>query len=134
VTRAVLATRQSPEVTVTAALGPAPATGDPDLAESLVANLVDNALRHNVSGGRVEVTTTVVDGRAALGVRNTGPVVPPDEVDRLFQPFQRLDRQRTGDGYGLGLAIVRAIVAAHGATLTARAQPSGGLDIWVTFP
>ncbi len=134
VARTVLAARQPGDVTVTRALGPAPVSGDPDLLESLVANLVDNALRYNVAGGRVEVTTTVADGRAGIGVRNTGPVVPPDQVARLFQPFQRLDRQRTGERHGLGLAIVRAIAAAHGAALTARAQPGGGLDIWVTFP
>ncbi len=119
-------------------LGAAPATGDPSLAESLVANLVDNGLRHNLAGGtggRVEVATKADGGRAVISVRNTGQPVPPDEVDRLFQPFQRLGRERTGydGGHGLGLAIVRAIAGAHGATLTATARPEGGLDIEVSF-
>ena len=72
-----------------------------------------------------------------LRVSNSGPVIPPAEVDRLFQPFQRLgdERVRRRDGgHGLGLAIVRAIAVAHGAELTARARPEGGLDITVTFP
>ncbi len=114
----------------------APATGDPNLVQSLVANLVDNALRHNVPGGRVEVSTTMAAGRASIRVRNTGTVVPPSEMDRLFQPFQQLghERIRHGDGYGLGLAIVRAIAAAHKAALTATAYPAGGLDIEVSFP
>ena len=115
-----------------AALGEAPAAGDPRLVESLVANLIDNAVRHNVTGGRVEITT----GGASLTVRNTGPVIPPDEVERLFLPFQRLPRKRIRHpaGHGLGLAIVRAIATAHGATVTARAPESGGLDVRVDFP
>jgi signal transduction histidine kinase len=117
-------------------LAAAPATGDPSLAESLVANLVDNAIRHNVPGGRVEVSTTMTDGRAVIQISNTGPVIPPYELDRLFQPFQQLghERIRHGDGHGLGLAVVRAIAAAHKATLTAAAPPAGGLDLEVSFP
>jgi signal transduction histidine kinase len=75
-----------------------------------------------------------VDGLARITVRNTGAVVPPDELERLFEPFQRLGRQRVGDGHGLGLAIVRAIAAVHGATLRSRAHPAGGLDVEVTWP
>jgi signal transduction histidine kinase len=121
---------------VSTALSAAATAGDPRLAESLVANLVDNAIRYNVTGGRVSVSTVSVAGRAALRVTNTGPVISPGQVDRLFQPFQRLGGVRTGngDGYGLGLSIVRAIADAHGATLATRAQPEGGLDIEVTFP
>ena len=57
-------------------------------------------------------------------------------MEDLFQPFRQLGTQRTrrGEGHGLGLAIVRAIADAHGAALTARARPAGGLDIEVTFP
>ena len=121
-------------VRVDAALGTATATGDPSLAESLVVNLVENALRHNVIGGRVQITTNAGDGHAVISVANTGPVVAPDELDRLFQPFQQLGGERVGSGHGLGLAIARAIAGAHGATLTARARPEGGLDIEVSFP
>jgi signal transduction histidine kinase len=122
-------------VRIDAALGQAPAAGDPSLAESLVANLVDNALRYNVAGGRVEIATTASAGQAVVSVGNTGPVISPDEVDRLFQPFQRVGSERTGHdgGHGLGLAIVRAIAGAHGAALTAKARPEGGLDIEVSF-
>jgi signal transduction histidine kinase len=114
----------------------APATGDRDLVESLVANLVDNAIRYNHGGGWVEVTTAVVDRRATVTVRNTGVVVPPDDVARLFQPFQRLGGERLGhaDGHGLGLAIVNAIAGAHGATVAPQALPDGGLAIAVSFP
>jgi signal transduction histidine kinase len=116
-------------------LSAAPTTGDPALADSLIANLVSNAIRHNVDGGRVEVSTGIIDGHAVVKVRNTGPLIPPDQVERLLQPFQRLGtpRVRRADGHGLGLAIVRAIVTVHGAELTANAPPDGGLDISLTF-
>jgi signal transduction histidine kinase len=136
VAHGVLLTRQAEGIEVDSALGAAPAAGDPRLVESLVANLVDNALRHNVPGGRVEIATATVEGGARITVRNTGPVIPPDQVERLFQPFQQLGGQRIrhNAGHGLGLAIVRAIAGAHGATLTTRPRPEGGLDIEVTFP
>jgi signal transduction histidine kinase len=132
----VLRSRPAGGLTVEATLSAAPALGNRRLVESLTANLVDNALRYNVPGGRVEVLTASVEGSARLVVRNSGPVVPPAEVDRLFEPFQQLNAQRTrhGEGHGLGLAIVRAIANAHSAALTAHAQPAGGLEVAVTFP
>src|SRR6516162_5820813 len=140
ITRRVVAVRREDAerrgVEVSAALSAAAGTGDPRLVESLVTNLVDNAIRYNVTGGRVAVSTVQIAGKATLRISNTGAPIPPDQVDRLFEPFQRLGgvRARNGDGYGLGLSIVRAIASAHGATLTSRAQPEGGLDIEVAFP
>jgi len=137
---AVVAATVTQDVTIGARLRPAPAEGDPRLAESLVANLVGNAIRHNVPGGWAGIETGTAAGRAVIRVTNSGPVIPPGELDRLFQPFQRLGdervRQRRDDGHGLGLglAIVRAIAVAHGAELTARPRAEGGLDITVSFP
>ncbi|MFI5952334.1 sensor histidine kinase [Cryptosporangium sp. NPDC051539] len=121
---------------VSGELAAAPVAGDPHLVESLVANLVGNALRHNVPGGWVRITTGAPAGRAVLTVSNSGPVIPPDEVARLLEPFQQLGgpRLRTGGGHGLGLPIVRAIADAHRAALDVRARPDGGLDVTVTFP
>lgn len=121
---------------VAAALGPAPVEGDERLVERLVANLIDNAVGHNIVGGHVRVSTGTDDGQAVLSVDNTGPVIPPAEVGRLFEPFQRLDPGRTHhkDGHGLGLSIVRAIAAAHGAIVSANAPPGGGLCVSVGFP
>jgi len=115
---------------------PACLDGDPLLAERLVANLLANAVRHNVPGGRVEVLTGVQGGKAVLSVTNTGPLIQEAEVDRLFQPFQRLDSRRANykDGHGLGLSIVRAIATAHDATVTARPLPGGGLFVSVAAP
>ncbi len=126
-------------VTVTADLGAAPALGDSRLAEQLVANLADNAIRYNMAGGQVEIGTGDRDSQAFLTVSNTGPVIPPDQLGRLFQPFQRLDPGRSGSGperggLGLGLAIVSAIAAAHGAELRAVTRAAGGLAVEVVFP
>jgi signal transduction histidine kinase len=111
------------------------ASGDPSLAERLVANLIDNAVLYNLSDGWVSVRTATTNGRAVLTVSNSGPVVPAQDVERLFHPFQRIGASRAsqGDGHGLGLSIVSAIAAAHDADLQARARPEGGLQISVGF-
>ncbi len=116
-------------------LRPAHTIGDARLVERLMANLIDNALRYNVADGRVSVATLTADGRATLTVANSGPVVPEDQVERLFQPFRRLGAARAsrGEGHGLGLSIVSAIAAAHDAELQARPPADGGLLISVVF-
>ncbi len=98
--------------------------------------LVDNAVRYNESAGWLQVTTGTHAGVAFVWVANTGAVVPEAEVGRLFEPFQRSGTERTdrGDGWGLGLSIVKAIASAHGADVAARARPDGGLEVWVRFP
>jgi signal transduction histidine kinase len=117
-------------VAVDAALAPARVVGDPRLVERLVVNLVDNAIKHNHPGGWVRVRTT----GAEIAVSNSGPVVPGYEVDRLLRPFQRLVDDRTDrTGHGLGLSIVAAVAAAHGAELAVRARDGGGLDVCITF-
>ena len=117
-------------------LRPATTTGDPILLERLTQNLVENAIRHNVPDGWVAVSTTTTAGYAVLSVANTGPVVPPYEVEALFQPFRRLHRDRIGGGrgFGLGLSIVRAVARAHGGDAQAQPRPGGGLTVTVTLP
>jgi signal transduction histidine kinase len=114
----------------------APAAGDPRLVELLVTNLVDNALRHNAADGQVDVSCRAAQGRAAITVANSGPVVPADQIAELFQPFHHPAGRRRGrtDGHGLGLAIVHAVAHAHAAEIDARPRPDGGLEITVTFP
>lgn len=122
-------------LTFATALEPARTSGDQRLVERLVANLVDNAVHYNVPGGRVEISTGTHSGRAVLTVANTGPAVPDTKIDRLFQPFERLENGRTGNsnGNGLGLSIVQAIATAHGAAVTARPREGGGLEIETSF-
>ncbi len=124
------------ELTLEASLNHAPTTGDPALIRRLIANLVDNAVDHNVGGGRVEIRTEARAAHAVLEVSNTGPHIPSDQIERLFEPFQRLTASRTDTNghHGLGLSIVRAIATAHNATITVEAQPGGGLAVTVRFP
>jgi signal transduction histidine kinase len=121
-------------ITTTAMLGEAPVTGDAVLLERLVANLLDNAERYNTPGGTVSISTTTDDGASLVRVVNTGRVVPPDQVERLFLPFTRLDDRTRHEGFGLGLALVSSIAAVHSGTVRAIAIPVGGLDITVRLP
>jgi signal transduction histidine kinase len=123
-------------LTVERSLAAAVTDGDPRLVERLVANLLRNAVEHNLTGGRVEVTTRAAGGAAILRVANTGRAIAADDVSRLFEPFQRIDGSRasTGDGFGLGLSIVRAIADAHDATVTTGLPAGGGLSIEIAFP
>ena len=107
----------------------APLTGDPALIERLVANLVENGVRHNVIGGTVRITTRP----GFVRVENTGPVIRPEDVRRLAEPFERLQRDSSGPGAGLGLSIVRAVADAHGARLQLEPRAGGGLVVEVTF-
>jgi signal transduction histidine kinase len=139
ITTATVAARRddadAAQVSLATRIEPAGGAGDPGLAERLVANLVDNAIRYNEAGGQVEIGAGTRAGRPYLTVANTGPVIPPDQLGRLFRPFQRMDpaRQAPG-GLGLGLAIVSAIAAAHGADLRAVTRAEGGLAVEVLFP
>ncbi|WP_162795811.1 sensor histidine kinase [Nonomuraea lactucae] len=100
-----------------------------------------NAIRHNDQRGRVAVTVAAERGQAVLTVANTGPRVTPDHVDMLFEPFARgagrthhdthHDSGERRTGHGLGLAIVHAVVTAHHGTLSATADPAGGLTVEV---
>jgi hypothetical protein len=81
-------------------------SGDPVLAEHLVANLVDNATSYNVASGDIWISTRTAVGSSELTVANTGPVISPADADRIFQPFQRLNDRTSHDGSGLGLTIV----------------------------
>jgi signal transduction histidine kinase len=122
-------------VTVQAVLEPAPAVGDPVLVERLVTNLIDNAVRHNVPDGWVQVATGTRAGMAFIDVANGGPLIPPELVPSLFEPFRRLsDRAGSGDGMGLGLSIVQSVALAHRGHATARPRPAGGLEITVSLP
>lgn len=114
-------------------LAPTPVPGEVPLLERLATNLIGNAIKYNDPGGWVRVSVAAPGG---LVVANSGPAVAPESVAGLFEPFRRAggDRLDHGGGVGLGLTIVRSIVAAHRGTVTARANPSGGLSVAVTLP
>ena len=117
-------------------LEPAPVNGDAVLLERLAGNLVENAVRYNAALGWVRVQTGVEAGRAILRVANPGEPVDPADAAQLTEPFRRLEtsRSRTTGGYGLGLAVVRAVARSHGGDVTVRARDEGGLEITVALP
>jgi signal transduction histidine kinase len=117
-----------------ATLEPAVIAGDPVLVERLIGNVVDNAVRYNDAAGDIWVSTRTAEGSCQLIVANTGAVIGTADIDRIFQPFQRLSSRTAHDGFGLGLAIVSSIAAIHGGTATARPRADGGLTLTVTIP
>jgi signal transduction histidine kinase len=121
---------------VEADLAPAPVSGDPVLLERLAANLVENASRYNIGGGWIRVSTALVGGEARLRVENPGAPIPAESLAGLLEPFRRLEgsRARATGGYGLGLAVVRAVAEAHGGRVELLARPEGGLVVTVVLP
>ena len=118
--------------------GDAPTRGDALLLERLVHNLVENGIRHNTPGDErwVRVISKRAGDQVRVTVTNTGPEIPPYEVESLFKPFYRLGAERLvgGKGAGLGLSIVRSVAEAHGGTVTATPRAGGGLEITVVLP
>jgi signal transduction histidine kinase len=122
-------------IQVEASLAPAPTSGDRVLLERMIANLVENAVRHNADGGSIWIRTHQQRESSVFEVANTGPDVPAEQIPILSEPFARA-RQRVNhaDGVGLGLSIAGAIARAHNATITAHPRPGGGLELSVSIP
>ena len=119
-------------VRVSDELEPAWTKGEPGLLERMIANLLDNGIRHNEPGGFLRVATRVRDGVARLTVANGGPAIDPAEAARLMEPFRRLDRSVAG--FGLGLSIVRSVAVAHRGGAVLRARADGGIEVEVELP
>jgi signal transduction histidine kinase len=123
------------QIKVDAALEPALARGDRVLLERMIANLVENAVRHNNPGGWIGIRTIQHVDTAAFEIANTGPSIPAEQIPTLFEPFARAtQRLDPSDGVGLGLSIANAIARAHNAKITARPRPGGGLEMSITVP
>lgn len=117
-------------------LAPALVSGDRVLLERMVGNLIANALAYNAERGWIEIETSTEGGTAVLRVANAGDVIDPASVEWLFERFRRRDdsRSRESGGYGVGLAIVRAVARHHGGEASARALEAGGLEVTVRIP
>ena len=139
VTRDVLVARSAEitarGLTMDVTLAPALMAGDKALTERAVANLIDNALRHNGGDGHVRVSVGTASG-AVLTVANSGREIPPADIGRLLQPFQRGEagRAQSRNGLGLGLSIVQAVATAHGAKFLLVPRQAGGLEAELVFP
>ncbi len=123
---------QEAQVDVRARLEHTWTVGDPHLLERMVANLLDNGIRHNEAGGFLDVAAAVNDGHVVLTVNNGGEVIAPEEAAALTEAFRRLERGR--GGFGLGLSIVRSVAEAHGGSVEVSAPARGGLRVRVSLP
>ncbi|MEU6631999.1 ATP-binding protein [Streptomyces parvus] len=114
---------------------PAPVAGDPLLLEQMIRNLVDNAVKYNLAGGKLDIRTSTTVAGAYLSVGNDGVPVAAHEIPDLFEPFRRLtDRVGSTGGSGLGLSIVRAVAHTHHGNAVALPRAEGGLTVTVTLP
>jgi signal transduction histidine kinase len=109
---------------------------DPNRLTQVLRNLVRNAVAHTDPGDRVEVLTRAVDGHLEIAISDSGPGIPPGELEQIFERFHRLDqgRPRERGGSGLGLAIARAIVEAHGGSIHADSAPGKGATFTMELP
>jgi len=115
---------------------PASVTADEDLIVQLLVNLLDNALAYTPAGGEIAAGNRGGSGSMRIWVTNTGPGIPPEALPHLFEPFYRVDagRARQTGGVGLGLAICKAIVEAHGGSITISSQPESTTRAEITLP
>ena len=110
-------------------------TGDRDLIFDAIANLVDNAIKHGRTGGRVVVASETVDGRPVISIADDGPGIPPDEYEHVFKRFYRLEHSRYTPGNGLGLSLVAAVARLHGARIEMLDNSPGlKLRLWFSGP
>jgi two-component system phosphate regulon sensor histidine kinase PhoR len=111
-----------------------PVACDPERIGQVLANLLDNALKFTPAGGQITVEIAAASGEAIVRVRDTGPGIPADELDRVFERFFKGDRARSGGGSGLGLAIVKHLVQLHGGRVWAESPPGGGAIVGFALP
>ena len=109
---------------------------DPDRLTQVLHNLVRNAVAHTERGDRIAVLARAHDGQLDISVSDTGPGIPPDQLEQVFERFHRVDGSRSRDhgGSGLGLAIARAIIEAHGGSIRAESTPGHGATLRIQLP
>jgi signal transduction histidine kinase len=128
--------RAAPDHAITVSLPPAPVPVrcDPLRIEQVLGNLVGNAIKYSPKGGPIEVALAAHDGHAVVTVADQGLGIPPEDRPHVFEPFQRGSRVRGMAGLGLGLAVARRIVEAHGGSIELDTAPRTGAAFRVTLP
>jgi len=109
-------------------------SGDEVMLEQLLSNLIENAARHTPTGTAIEIAATTANGQLILRVRDHGPGFAHGEEQRLFEKFHQAKPERAQSGFGLGLAICKAIAEAHGGTIGAHNANGGGAEFEVSLP
>jgi two-component system sensor histidine kinase KdpD len=107
---------------------------DAPLITQVIVNLLDNAVKHTPPGTRISVSAEFEGEAVRVTVEDTGPGLPPGDPERLFAKFQRGREESNAGGAGLGLAICRAIINAHGGRISAMQRPGGGARFVFTLP
>jgi two-component system sensor histidine kinase KdpD len=107
---------------------------DAVLIEQVLINLLENAAKYTPRGTELEIAAHADGARVVVDVMDRGPGVPPELLDKIFEKFYRLPRERAGSGAGLGLAICRGIVEAHGGSISATNREGGGQTFRFTIP
>ena len=129
-------TAEQKQVEIAVTGGPAPVRGDRQMLDELITNLMDNAVKYNRPGGRVDVSLSVQDGLVCLRVADTGIGIPKEHQERIFERFYRVDQSRSKQtgGTGLGLSIVKHVVERHGGSITLESVPGEGTAVTVRLP
>jgi signal transduction histidine kinase len=115
-------------------LSPAACRGDAERLAQVITNLLSNAIEYNHDGGEIRIAARRANGTATLVVSNTGPGIPAEDLPHIFERFRRADAARSGGHVGLGLAIAKAIVDAHGGSIEAASEPIRGATFRVGIP
>jgi signal transduction histidine kinase len=121
-------------IAMRASVQPSILTGDEALLRRLLSNLVTNALNYTSAGGSVDISLAPSGNRLVLRVADTGPGIPAEDHERVFERFVRLDPARSAGGSGLGLAIARWIAEAHGGTLRIESSGPAGTVFAASLP
>jgi two-component system phosphate regulon sensor histidine kinase PhoR len=115
-------------------MGPAPVIGDPDRLERAAINLIGNAIKFTPEGGSIVVSKTVENGVVTVRVSDTGVGIDQEDLPRVFERFYKTDRSRKEGGTGLGLAVVKHTIEAHGGSVGAESEPGKGSTFWFRLP
>ena len=122
------------QITLTSSAEPAPLRGDPLRLAQVLDNLISNAIKYTPDGGRVVVTGWAHDGRAWVEVTDSGIGIPVADRQQIFERFYRVRGKDAASGAGLGLAITKAIVEAHGGTISLESELGSGTSFRVSLP